>query len=91
MIVGQGFMAKYRVDLLYSKQSCLLRKGHRRITVQQRSAYRDRPVSESKSDALLSALQVKRLMRKGNSAFLAVVTEVEDISTASTPGDDWVS
>ena len=87
LILGQTFMKKHKVDLLYSRDCCTMRKGNRRITVKQQSISRDRTVPVlAKSDALLSALQVKRLMRKGATAFLAVVSEVEDDTAQAAEG-----
>lgn len=89
LILGNAFMLKYKVDLLFSRQVCTLKKGNRRITIKQRESSRDRAPMPCKSDSVLSAMQVKRVVRKGQSVMLAVVT---DVSADEPPGasDNWV-
>ena len=82
VILGTDFMDAYSCILDFGSQRITCRKGHRRHTLSQR-VVRFAPVGRKSSDAdpsapvLLSAMQVKRILRKPSSkAWLTFVREV---------------
>ena len=87
-------MKSQNVMLDYAKSACILRKGKRRITVSQKALARDeisnKETSNEKSPKLLSALQVKRRLRKGNRVMLAVVSEVKPDQPVADQVEDWL-
>lgn len=88
VILGDAFMISHKVVLDYEKLVCRMRKGNRRITISQKPLARDMP-SAAPSEKLLSAMQVKRLVRKGvTQAFLAVISEVKPDVVSSVSDDD---
>ena len=87
VILGDAFMRAHKVVLDYDKLAFRMKKGNRRITVSRKPPARDVP-SVVPSEKLLSAMQVKRLVRKGNKAFLAVVQEIKpDIAPSDSDED----
>ena len=94
VILGDRFMKSQKVMLDYAKSACILRKGKRRITVSQKALARDETLNEDtsneKSPKLLSALQVKRRLRKGNRVMLAVVSEVKPDQPLTNQVEDWL-
>jgi hypothetical protein len=66
LILGQEFLDKYDCILHYGKGCKMIRKGKRHLTVNSPSLPRNQlPVDEEKSESVLSASQVERLVRKG--------------------------
>jgi hypothetical protein len=56
----------------------MIRKGKRNLTVNSLALPQNQlPVDEEKSESVLSASQVKRLVRKGARMFLSVIRLVE--------------
>lgn len=85
---------KGKVELSYRTQSATIFKGRRKVTINQGPLDRE-PVQPETSDALaklLSLKQVKRLVRKGNTAFLAVLKELDEKGeTADSNSDpEWI-
>lgn len=96
VLIGNSFMDKHRVDLSYDKKRVTLKKGKRHITVASKPPYRDRMPDDNKSEPkLLSAMQVRRLVRKRRPVYLGLVTSLsdpEDLGTTSSAPDldPWV-
>lgn len=95
IILGQDWLVKYKAILNFSDSSCQVQKGTKRFTltpepladlpeiIEERSQARNRPVS------CLSALQVKRLCRKGCRFFLVSIKAVSSAdNTQQTTGLD---
>lgn len=73
VILGDGFMEAHKVKLDYDTHTCTLRKGRKRITIRL-----TRPVSEKRGPRIansLSAMQLKRLLRKGCKTYLVLLSE----------------
>jgi hypothetical protein len=88
VILGDAFMTTHKVNLDYGKKVCLLKKGKRRISFAQKPLARDTLSVGHSEPKLLSAMQLKRLVRKGHRAYLAVLQEVKrDREQASSPND----
>jgi hypothetical protein len=80
LILGEAFMLKYDCILHYGKGCMMIRKGKRHMTVNSLALPRNQsPVEKDleKSDSVLSASQLKRMVQKGTRVFLAVVRPVE--------------
>jgi hypothetical protein len=77
-ILGEEFLDKYDCILHYGKGCITIQKGKRHLTVICPALPRNQlPVDEEKSESVLSASQMKRLVRKGARVFLAVIRHVE--------------
>jgi hypothetical protein len=71
------FLDKYDCILHYGKGCIMIRKGKRHMTVNSSAMPRSQlPVDDEKFNSVLSALQVKRLARKGARVFLAMICPV---------------
>lgn len=77
VILGQQFMTSHKCILDFERMSVLIKKGRRRVTVLKSapSAQRE-PVSKPLPS--LSAMQVKRAIRKNRRVFLAVIKPLGD-------------
>lgn len=88
VILGQQFMTSHKCILDFERMSVLMKKGRRRVTV-LKSAHRARVSehAESKPLSSLSAMQVKRAIRKKQRVFLAVIKplDVADADSDVTP------
>jgi hypothetical protein len=81
LTLGEEFLDKYDCILHYGKGCIMIRKGKRHMTINSPALPRNQLlVDDEKSDSVLSASQVKRLVRKGASVFLAVIRSVESNS-----------
>jgi hypothetical protein len=94
-IFGDQFMRAHSCVLHYGKSRISLLKGKRRMTVMQRRLARDKlsmPQSKKNEEVpkLISAMQVKRLLRKGHQVMLGVVTECKDDVTSGPEVKPWV-
>ena len=87
VILGQQFMTSHKCILDFERMSVLMKKGRRRVTV-LKSAHRARVTenAESKPLSSLSAMQVKRAIRRKQRVFLAVIKplDVPDADSDST-------
>jgi hypothetical protein len=73
LILGEEFLDKYDCSLYYGK-GCIIRKGKRHLTVNSHVLTRNQlTVDEEESESVLSASQVKRLVRKGAIVILTVI------------------
>jgi hypothetical protein len=78
LILGEEFLHKYDCILHYGKGCIMIRKGKIHMTVNSLALPRSQlPLDDKKSDSVLSASQVKRLVRKGARVFLAMIRPVE--------------
>jgi hypothetical protein len=81
LILGEEFLDKYDCILHYGKGCIMIRKGKRHMTINSLALpWNQLPVDNGKSNSVLSALQLKRLARKGARVFLAVIRPVESDS-----------
>jgi hypothetical protein len=86
LIIGEAFMIRHKVVLDYEKTRCTLKKGSRRITAASKPPKRDIPPSDpTTKPKLLSALQVKRQIRKGAPVGLGLLTQVQEVDSSSKP------
>ena len=78
VILGEQFMTSHKCILDFERNSVLLKKGRRRVTV-LRSLVKQTPDTnpDSKPLSSLSALQVKRAIRKNQRVFLAVIKPLD--------------
>jgi hypothetical protein len=83
-IIGDEFMRTQHCVLDYGKCRVTFQKGRRKMPVSQGALKRDKlssKVSDSKVPKLLTAMQVKRRVKKGQHIMLRVVSEFEDQKT----------
>jgi hypothetical protein len=81
-IIGDEFMRTQHCVLDYGKCGVTFQKGRRKISVSQGALKRDKlssKVSDSKVPKLLTAMQVKRRVKKGQHIMLGVVSEFKEI------------
>ena len=87
LILGDEFMTQYDCVLHYARKCIVMQKGKRKITVNSPPLPRTNFVDPDETNAsLLSHTQLKRMMRKGASVFLAVLKPLDDDKT-SLPAD----
>ena len=78
VILGQQFMVSHKCILDFERMCVLLKKGRRRVTVLKSDASSPKPSVLDGNSASLSAMQVKRELRKNRSVFLAVIKPLDD-------------
>jgi hypothetical protein len=82
LTLGDEFMTRYNCVMHYGKKCMVMQKGDRRITMNTRPLLRTNFVDRDEINAsLLSHTQLKRMMRKGASVFLAVLKPLDDVNT----------
>lgn len=93
VVLGNDFMLAHDVDLSYRTKCAIIHKGRRRITVNQTPLIREVVQQQDGEQPvqLLSALQVKRLARKGETIYLATLFELKEIVSDSGSSPSWVS
>jgi hypothetical protein len=103
MILGDGFMTKYDCILHYGCKCLMIQKGKRHITVKTSPMHRDPPEESDAVSNVLSASQLKRVVRRGERVFLASLKLLEpetappeSVSPSVQPGHPtsekpWVS
>jgi hypothetical protein len=91
VILGDDFMTNHDVELNFKNRCAVIRKGRRRITVKRAPLVQEslqEPTKEGSFEALLLALQIKRMARKGNPLFLMVLKEIK--GETNDPVPPWV-
>ena len=79
VILGQQFMIPHKCILDFERMCVLLKKGRRRVTVLKSDNPAHKPsLDNTNSASSLSAMQVKRALRKKQSVFLAVIKPLDD-------------
>ena len=84
LILGDDFMTRYNCILHYGKGCVMIQKGKRHMTLNSPALPRSRLGDDEKSNPdVLSHAQLKRLMRRGASVYLASLKPV-DVDVTST-------
>jgi hypothetical protein len=84
-------MTNHDVELNFRKRCAVICKGRRCITVNWAPLVQEslqKPAKEGSFEPLLSALQIKRMARKGNPIFLMVLKEIK--GETNDPVPPWV-
>jgi predicted aspartyl protease len=85
VILGANWLQQRSVVLNFGQGTLTLRKGARHLTVSVSTAQQSDPVEPLPVEQLtLSALQLKKVVRKGAHLFLALVTKVQDDNPSLT-------
>jgi hypothetical protein len=84
VILGSDWMARWKVRMDFQDRTMLVRRGPRFVLLKPMQP----PLKKAKETRLLSAMQVKRALRKGERVFLAVLTkESEDDPLMQHPAE----
>jgi hypothetical protein len=80
LILGDDWLNKYKAHVDYESKTCVIQKGKRKISLQANPLTHWAPKSSTKC---LSAMQFKRVVRKGAMPILFQLTKVDDEETSS--------
>jgi hypothetical protein len=80
LIFGDDWLNKYKAHVDYESKTCVIQKGKRKISLQANPLTHWAPKSSTKC---LSAMQFKRVVRKGAMPILFQLTKVDDEEISS--------
>jgi hypothetical protein len=84
LILGDEFMIKYNCILHYGRKCLMIQKGKRHIIVKTPPMHRDPSEESDDVPKVLSASQLKRVVRRGERVFLASLKLLEPETAAQS-------